>query len=65
MQRPNESGDLNLTHIMLDGRFVLRTSIGQADTKEGHVARAWELLRELAPQRKHARVRALIRASIR
>lgn len=38
MQRLNQSCELNPTLFMLDGRFVLRMSIGQADIEEGHIA---------------------------
>jgi aromatic-L-amino-acid decarboxylase len=48
LQRVNESGDAYLSHTRLDGRYVLRLAIGNIRTEEGHVARAWELLREAA-----------------
>jgi hypothetical protein len=31
------------------GRYALRLAIGNIRTTERHVARAWELLRQLAP----------------
>jgi len=40
----NASGDVFLSHTKLDGRFVLRLAIGNLQTTERHVARAWELL---------------------
>jgi aromatic-L-amino-acid decarboxylase len=40
----NSSGDVFLSHTKLDGRFVLRLAIGNIQTQERHVARAWELL---------------------
>jgi aromatic-L-amino-acid decarboxylase len=40
----NASGEVFLSHTKLDGRFVLRLAIGNINTKEAHVARAWELL---------------------
>lgn len=49
LNRLNETGKLYLTHTKLDGRFVLRMSIGQTETEERHVRGAWELIRELAP----------------
>ena len=48
MDRLNASGKLYLTHTKLDGRLVLRLSIGQAHTEARHVERAWELIREAA-----------------
>lgn len=44
----NESGALYMSHTVLDGRYVLRMSIGQTQTQAHHVARAWELIRETA-----------------
>jgi aromatic-L-amino-acid/L-tryptophan decarboxylase len=40
----NASGDVFLSHTKLDGRYVLRLAIGNINTAEEHVARAWELL---------------------
>lgn len=48
MHRVNESGEVYLSHTRLDGRYVLRLAIGNIRTKEQHVARAWELLRDAA-----------------
>ena len=40
----NATGEVFLSHTKLDGRFVLRLAIGNIQTMERHVARAWELL---------------------
>ncbi len=40
----NASGEVFLSHTKLDGRYVLRLAIGNLNTTERHVARAWELL---------------------
>jgi aromatic-L-amino-acid decarboxylase len=40
----NASGDVFLSHTRLEGRYVLRLAIGNLQTSERHVARAWELL---------------------
>ena len=40
----NASGDVFLSHTRLDGRYVLRLAIGNLETRDVHVARAWELL---------------------
>jgi aromatic-L-amino-acid decarboxylase len=44
----NASGEVFLSHTKLDGRFVLRLAIGNLQTRERHVARAWELLNSAA-----------------
>jgi aromatic-L-amino-acid decarboxylase len=44
----NASGDVFLSHTKLDGRYVLRLAIGNINTEEKHVARAWELLNQAA-----------------
>jgi aromatic-L-amino-acid decarboxylase len=44
----NASGEVFLSHTKLEGRFVLRLAIGNLNTTERHVARAWELLNSAA-----------------
>ena len=44
----NASGEVFLSHTKLDGRYVLRLAIGNLNTTERHVARAWELLNSAA-----------------
>jgi aromatic-L-amino-acid/L-tryptophan decarboxylase len=44
----NASGEVFLSHTKLDGRYVLRLAIGNINTTERHVARAWELLNSAA-----------------
>jgi len=46
MDRVNASGQVFLTHTVLDGRTTLRLSIGNVKTTRQHVAQAWSLLRE-------------------
>ena len=48
MHRLNQSGDLYLTHTVLDGRVALRLCIGQTHTEERHVEQAWRRIRETA-----------------
>jgi aromatic-L-amino-acid decarboxylase len=43
--RLNASGDLYLTHTKLDGRYTIRFSIGQTNTRREHVERAWARIR--------------------
>src|SRR5262249_20766069 len=46
LDRVNGSGRLFLTHTKLDGRLVLRMSIGAARTERRHVERAWAAIQE-------------------
>ncbi len=46
----NASGQMYLIHTKLSGKTVLRMAIGGTYTERRHVQRAWELIRETAPQ---------------
>jgi len=46
LDRVNASGDVFLSHTVLNGRYVLRVAVGNLRTGREHLARAWELLRE-------------------
>lgn len=48
LDRVNASGEAFLTHTVLDGRTVIRVSIGNIKTTEEHVARVWALLLDAA-----------------
>jgi aromatic-L-amino-acid decarboxylase len=48
MERLNNSGELFLTHTKLNGKFTLRFCVGQTNTEERHVRRAWEKIQEEA-----------------
>jgi aromatic-L-amino-acid decarboxylase len=48
MDRLNQSGDLFLTHTKLDGKLTLRLSVGQTNTQEQHVRKAWSRISEEA-----------------
>ncbi len=48
MDRLNRSGDLFLTHTKLNNKLTLRFCVGQTNTQERHVKRAWERIREEA-----------------
>lgn len=50
MDRLNQSGDLFLTHTKLNGKFTLRLSVGQLNTKARHVERAWTQIKEVQSQ---------------
>ena len=48
MDRLNRSGDLYLTHTRLNDRHTLRFCVGQTNTMERHVQRAWARIQEEA-----------------
>jgi aromatic-L-amino-acid/L-tryptophan decarboxylase len=48
MDAVNRAGEVFLSHTRLDGRYVIRLSIGNIRTELRHVERAWDLLREVA-----------------
>jgi len=48
LERLNRSGELYLTHTRLNDRFTLRMSVGQTNTQERHVKKAWEQIRKTA-----------------
>jgi aromatic-L-amino-acid decarboxylase len=48
MARLNASGELYLTHTRLDNKFTLRMCIGQTNTTERHVAKAWNRIQQEA-----------------
>jgi aromatic-L-amino-acid decarboxylase len=48
LDRLNASGDLYLTHTVLDGKFTLRLCVGQTRTEREHVERAWAQIRRAA-----------------
>ena len=48
MEELNSSGRIFLTHTKLDGRVILRFSIGQTNTERRHVEEAWRLIVETA-----------------
>jgi len=51
MDTINQEGDIYFTHTILQGRLILRMSIGQTNTELHHVEKAWELIRETAINR--------------
>ena len=48
MDALNHSGDLYLTHTKLNDKFTLRLCVGQTNTTERHVERAWRRIQEEA-----------------
>ena len=50
LERVNSSGEMFISHAMLDGRYVLRLAIGQMRTSERDVRIAWDVLRREASE---------------
>jgi aromatic-L-amino-acid decarboxylase len=48
VDRVNRSGEAYLTPAVLDGRWMVRVSIGAAPTERQHVAALWELMQRMA-----------------
>jgi aromatic-L-amino-acid/L-tryptophan decarboxylase len=44
LERVNASGEMFISHCVLNGRYTLRLAIGQMSTTEEDVQRAWEVL---------------------
>ena len=42
LERLNQSGALQLSHAVLNGRYVLRLCVGQTQTEARHVEQAWQ-----------------------
>jgi aromatic-L-amino-acid decarboxylase len=51
VRRVNQSGDAYLTPAVLDGRWMVRVSIGAVDTEREDVAALWALMRQAAEGR--------------
>lgn len=45
LERVNASGEVFLSHTVLNGRYCLRLAIGNIGTSREHVQRAWDLIR--------------------
>jgi len=48
LERVNASGEIFISHAVLQGRYALRLAIGQQSTREDDVRHAWDLLRREA-----------------
>jgi aromatic-L-amino-acid decarboxylase len=48
LEQINHSGELYLTHTVLDGRYTLRLVVGQTWTEARHVTQAWQHIQEMA-----------------
>lgn len=59
MDALNRSGDLYLTHTRLNDRLTLRLCVGQTNTTERHVKKAWRRIQEEASKLSDASSRLL------
>ena len=50
MNAVNETGKSYFTHTKLNGKVVLRMSIGQTNTEEKHIRATWNLIQDTAKQ---------------
>ncbi len=48
IEQVNSSGRVFLTHTSLGGKYTIRMAIGQRTTREDHVRKAWDIIRESA-----------------
>jgi aromatic-L-amino-acid decarboxylase len=48
LERVNSTGEIFISHAVLDGQYVLRLAVGNMRTTEEDVKRAWEVLRREA-----------------
>ena len=48
MDRLNRSGDLYLTHTRMDNKLTLRVCVGQVNTEQRHIEKAWKRIQEEA-----------------
>ena len=48
LDRVNASGEMFISHAVLDGRYVLRLAVGGMLTTAADVDRAWDVLQRLA-----------------
>jgi len=48
LERVNASGEVFLSHTVLNGKYSLHLAIGNMGTTRRHVQRAWELVKESA-----------------
>jgi len=47
LERLNRSGELYLTHTVLDGQYTLRLCVGQTYTQARHVEQAWKQIQQI------------------
>jgi aromatic-L-amino-acid decarboxylase len=45
LERVNASGEIFISHTVLNGRYVLRLAVGHESTTEADIQRAWDVLR--------------------
>ena len=57
LERVNASGEMFISHCVLNGRYALRLAIGQMSTTEEDVRRAWDVLVGESARRRRSRRR--------
>jgi aromatic-L-amino-acid decarboxylase len=50
MERLNASGELYLSHTVLNGRYTLRLCVGQTHTEARHVEAAWRKIQQVTAE---------------
>jgi len=48
LYRINKTGDIFITHVVLNGHYTMRMVIGQTEVDQQHVEKAWQLIDELS-----------------
>jgi aromatic-L-amino-acid decarboxylase len=48
LERVNASGEIFISHCVLNGRYMLRLAVGQISTTQADVRCAWDVLRREA-----------------
>ena len=48
LNKLNQTGRVFLTHTTLKGKYTLRMAIGSRTTDDGHVRKAWSLMKTVA-----------------
>jgi aromatic-L-amino-acid decarboxylase len=52
-QAINDSGEACLTPAVIDGRWAVRVSFGNANTERSHVEDLWRLMRQVVNERSN------------
>lgn len=48
LHRINKTGEIFITHVVLQGKYTMRMVIGQTEVERSHVEKAWRLIEELS-----------------
>jgi hypothetical protein len=50
LEQVNAAGNVFLSNTVLNGKFYLHLAVGNYQTAERHVAKAWELVSQATPR---------------